>query len=80
MRRWIPLLLLAPTLVGCIDTKITSPNGYSFRTRRFLWSGQIAEASVTTNGVMYLKGYTSDAAAVAEAVAKGIVSGIKPVP
>jgi hypothetical protein len=75
MKRLWPLLLCIP-LVGCVDTSIKTRD-IAFRTRRFLWEGKIPEASISTNGLV-LKGYTSEAAALAEGVARGISSGLKP--
>lgn len=64
-------------LVGCVDTRVKMPNGAEFTTKRFLWPGKIATASISTNGTMLLQGYQSDPERVIGAVSAGVVDGLR---
>ena len=71
------LSLAALAATGCVQTTLKSPD-FTFTTTRFLWNGRIGEASVNTNGTVTLREYRSDAEKIAEAVARGVATGIKP--
>lgn len=72
------LLALSMALCGCIDTRITTPQGLQISTLRFMWIGKIGNVTVSTNGTMALTGYGSENPQVIEAIASGIVKGLKP--
>ena len=72
------LALLCAALVGC--TTIETPSGAKYRNFGF----EKRFSSLTyqgTNGTRFeIKGYTSEASAIAGAVAEGIAKGAKPGP
>lgn len=67
----------AVVLSGCVDTRVKLPNGAEFTTKRFLWPGKIATASISTNGTMLLQGYQSDPEKVIGAISAGVVDGLR---
>jgi hypothetical protein len=77
MKKLSSLVILSMTLVGCVDTRVKLPNGAEFTTKRFLWPGKIATASISTNGTMLLQGYQSDPERVIGAISAGVVDGLK---
>lgn len=64
-------------LVGCVDTRVKLPSGAEFQTKRFLWPGKIASASISTNGTMLIQGYQSDPEKVIGAISAGVVDGLR---
>jgi ABC-type uncharacterized transport system permease subunit len=72
------LALVCAALVGC--TTIETPNGAKYR--NFGFEKRFASLSYQgTNGVRFeIKGWTSEASAIAGAVAEGIAKGAKPGP
>ena len=74
----LTLLALLCLSGGCVKTQVET-GSVKFATTRFLWAGNVSEASITTNG-MSLKGYNSDPASLVEAAVRGAVSAAKPIP
>jgi hypothetical protein len=75
MKRIVPIVLLA-ALLGC--TSITTPSGATYR--NFGFEKKFSELTITgTNGTsLRVKGWTSEASAIAGAVAEGVAKGAKP--
>ncbi len=75
MKRIVPIVLLA-ALAGC--TSITTPSGATYR--NFGFEKKFSELTITgTNGTaLRVKGWTSEASAIAGAVAEGFAKGAKP--
>lgn len=71
---------LACLFLGCTVTEATLSDGSRVKRVNWLFTTRFAEATLRgTNGAsVRLKGYSSDVEAVAEAVARGAVSGAKP--
>ena len=77
----LSLLCLLPLLNGCVETSV-SDGKFKFQTRRLFFQGQIEQANFTTgsNGISNasIKGYQSDSAQIAGAIAEGVAKGLKP--
>jgi outer membrane lipoprotein SlyB len=67
---------IAALVAGC--TSITTPSGATYR--NFGFEKKFSELTITaTNGTsLKVKGYTSEASAIAGAVAEGVAKGAKP--
>ena len=67
---------IAALVAGC--TSITTPSGATYRNLGF--EKKFSELTITsTNGTsLKVKGYTSEASAIAGAVAEGVAKGAKP--
>jgi hypothetical protein len=78
MRLGALILLLAAS--GCVQTSFTSGNVHVKRTQ-FLTKVSLGTVQIGTNGVITIRSYANDqseaAAAVASAVAEGVVRGVK---
>ena len=77
MKQLIKIAMFLPltfVFVGC--TTVQSPTGWKYS--NFGFQKTFSELSVAPNGTMTVKGYKSDAATIAEAVAHGVSSGLKP--
>lgn len=72
------VVLICAAAAGC--TTIETPNGAKYR--NFGFEKRFSSLSYQgTNGVRFeIKGYTSEASAIAGAVAEGIAKGVKPGP
>lgn len=81
MKAIIATTLLAALACGCTFTTATAP-GYKLTSARLLMNTGADATLPTTNGTLRVKLSTSPNAealgAVAEGVAKGITSGVKP--
>ena len=78
MKRFCPLALLCVCLSGC--TTISTPAGATYRNFGFekRFSSLVYQG---TNGVrLEIRGWTSEASAIAEAVASGLAKGATPGP
>ena len=77
MKQLVKIAMFLPltfVFVGC--TTVQSPTGWKYS--NFGFQKTFSELRVETNGTMVVKGYVSDATKLAEAVATGVASGLKP--
>lgn len=76
MKTRLALILAIAMLPGCVISTVQTQH-YKLTTVRFLWSGELGAVQLTaTNAEMGT--YKSDAEKTAEAVARGVASGLKP--
>jgi hypothetical protein len=81
MKKTLAFCTLLSLSLGCVKTSIKSPTGWQASRTAFGLNATVGELTVsneTNKFAASLKGYKSDATAMAEAIAHGVASGLKP--
>lgn len=74
MKKLILITIALSLLAGCTSATYNPKTGITYR--NFIFQKQFSEFSISSNGVVTLKGYQSEAASLVKSVAEGVATGM----